>query len=174
MEERVTLYIATHNITGKKYFGKTICYFTKEDLQKKYHGGGIYWNRHLNKHGADVSMEIYQICSLNESDEDYVVPIALKFSEENNIVKSEEWANEKYENGLDGGSEGYKHSKESKSKMSESQLGSKKSDDTKEKLKQIANNRPLLICPHCGIEGASPQMKQWHFDNCKFLKQISS
>ena len=40
-------------------------------------------------------MEIYQICSLNENDEDYVVPIALRFSEENNIVESEEWANMK-------------------------------------------------------------------------------
>lgn len=30
----VCLYIATHNITGKKYFGKTTKWFTLEDLQK--------------------------------------------------------------------------------------------------------------------------------------------
>ena len=48
-------------------------------------------------------MEIYQICSLNEADSDYVVPIALKFSDENNIAESEEWANLEFENGLNGG-----------------------------------------------------------------------
>ena len=94
MEDKVTLYIATHNITGKKYFGKTTRFFTQESLQENYTGSGKYWNKHKKKHGDDVTMEIYCICSLNESDEDYVVPIALKFSEENNIVKDKEkWAN---------------------------------------------------------------------------------
>ena len=102
MEDKVTLYIATHNITGKKYFGKTICFFTKEDLQKKYHGSGVYWKKHLQKHGDEVTMEIYGIFSLNVSDEDYVEPIALKFSEENNIVESTDWANLVAENGKDG------------------------------------------------------------------------
>ncbi len=103
MKDRVTLHIATHNITGKKYFGKTVRWFTQEDLQKNYHGSGKYWNQHKEKHGErDVTMEIYKICSLNESDDDYVKPIALKFSEENNIVKSDEWANLEIENGLNG------------------------------------------------------------------------
>jgi hypothetical protein len=22
-------------------------------------------------------------------------------------------------------------------------------------------------CPHCNKSGGEPQMKQWHFDNCK-------
>lgn len=122
MEDKVTLYIATHNITGKKYFGKTVKWFTEEDLQKNYHGSGVYWSKHKKKHGnKDVTMEIYQICSLNESDEDYVVPIALKFSEENNIVESDEWANLKDENGLDGGvigQRGFKWSIETRSKLS--------------------------------------------------------
>lgn len=109
MEDKVCLYIATHNITGKKYFGKTVKWFTREDLQKNYHGSGVYWSKHKKKHGKnEITMEIYQICSLNESDEDYVVPIALKFSEENNIVESDEWANMKLENGLDGNIKGMK------------------------------------------------------------------
>ena len=31
---------------------------------------------------------------------------------------------------------------------------------------------PLMktTCPHCGKEGGIPQMKQWHFDNCKRKK----
>ena len=160
MEDKVTLYIATHNITGKKYFGKTVKWFTTEDLQKNYHGSGKYWNRHKKKYGKkDVTMEIYQICSLNESDEDYVEQIALKFSEENNIVESEEWANLEFENGINGASPGRvvsvetkekqknsitgkTHSEESKLKMSESRQGEKHwnfgkthSEETKEKIK---------------------------------------
>ena len=54
MENKVTLYIATHNITGKKYFGKTVKWFTEEDLQENYHGSGKYWNNHRNKHGKKM------------------------------------------------------------------------------------------------------------------------
>lgn len=121
MEGKVCLYIATHNITGKKYFGKTCKWFTVEDLQKNYHGSGVYWNKHKKKHGEkDVTMKIYKICSLKESDDDYVIPIALKFSEENNIVDSKEWANQKPENGLDGRTKGDTHSEETKAKIRES------------------------------------------------------
>lgn len=97
MKDKVTLYIATHNKTGKKYFGKTSKYFTKEDLQKNYHGSGSYWISHLNKHGNDVTMCLYGIYDKSE-----VENVALKFSIENNIVESNEWANLKPENGLDG------------------------------------------------------------------------
>lgn len=104
---QVCLYIATHNKTGLKYFGKTIRYFTQEDLQSKYHGSGVYWNNHLKVHGDDVTMEIYGIFNINEVEE-----IALKFSSDNNIVKAlnesdkKIWANEKPENGLDGSPKG--------------------------------------------------------------------
>lgn len=99
---RVTLYIATHNKTGKKYFGKTTTCFTVEELQQKYHGSRTHWKGHLKKYGDDVTMEIYKICSLNENDKDYVKPIALRFSEENNIVTSKEWSNLMIEDGLGG------------------------------------------------------------------------
>lgn len=99
----VTLYISTHNVTGLKYFGKTTRYFTIEELQKYYHGSGKYWNNHLNKHGNDVTMEIYDICSLDKTSNKYVEPIALKFSKENNIVESDNWANMILEDGLTGG-----------------------------------------------------------------------
>lgn len=96
----VTLYIATHNKTGKRYFGKTKRYFTEEDLQKYYHGSGKYWKHHLKKHGDDVTMEIYGIHSLNENAEDYVKPIAIRFSEDNNIVDYSIQANLEVETGL--------------------------------------------------------------------------
>ena len=38
MKNKVTLYIATHNTTGLKYFGKTIKYFDTYSLQENYHG----------------------------------------------------------------------------------------------------------------------------------------
>jgi len=27
--------------------------------------------------------------------------------------------------------------------------------------------KPKLTCPHCGLTGGTPQMKRYHFDNCK-------
>lgn len=48
---------------------------------------------------------------------------------------------------------GKTHSVESKLKMSKAQKGV-----PKRKLK----------CPHCGKVGGEPQLKQWHFDKCKF------
>lgn len=92
---KVTLYIATQNKTGLKYFGKTLKYSTEDTLQKYYHGSGLYWRRHLNIHGDDVTMEIYGIYDINK-----VKEVALNFSEENNIVESKEWANLISESGV--------------------------------------------------------------------------
>lgn len=92
----VTLYIKTHNKTGLKYFGKT----TQDPF--KYKGSGIYWKRHIEKYGYDVNTEILGTF-VNKSEE--LVEKALKFSKDNNIVKSKQWANLKPENGLDGGKE---------------------------------------------------------------------
>lgn len=94
---KVTLYIATHNITGLKYFGKTTKYYTQLELQQYYHGSGVYWKKHLKKHGNDVTMELYGIFSVK-----IVEQIAINFSIDNNIVENTEWANLKNENGLDG------------------------------------------------------------------------
>ncbi len=141
MEDKVTLYIATHNVTGKKYFGKTTKWFTQESLQKNYHGSGIYWKKHKKKHGdKDITMEIYQICSLHESDKNYVEPIALAFSEENHIMDSKEWANLIPENGLSGCVKGNKLSEETKSKISLSKLNL--TDESKSKMSKSAKNRP--------------------------------
>ena len=120
MENKVCLYIATHNITGKKYFGKTVKWFTEENLQENYHGSGVAWGEHIKEFGDDVTMTIYKICSLNDSDEDYVVPIALRFSYDNNIFNSLYWMNMIPENGLDGGvigQKGFKWSIESREKI---------------------------------------------------------
>lgn len=51
----------------------------------------------------------------------------------------------------------------------------------KNNLKRLANgthhfltNHPtktIVKCPYCPKEGPAPQMKQWHFDNCKFKEK---
>ena len=119
------LYIKQHFITGLKYFGKT----TKDPY--KYIGSGKYWNNHIKKHGKEhidtlwVS-ELYHDTSIVEP--------ALHFSEENNIVKSKDWVNLIYENGLDGGSFGIIVSNETKAKMSESRKGKTNSEETRSKI----------------------------------------
>ena len=90
------LYIKKHTITGLKYFGKT----TKED-PIAYLGSGIHWKRHIKKHGEFIETIWYQLFT----DEKLLTDYATKFSKENNITESKEWANLKDENGLDGGME---------------------------------------------------------------------
>ena len=88
------LYIKQHSITGLKYFGKTT------DDPYTYNGSGKYWNNHIKKHGKE---HIVTLWVSNLFYDKSVVDYALHFSEENNIVESKEWANQKPENGLDGG-----------------------------------------------------------------------
>jgi hypothetical protein len=87
------LYVKTHNVTGLKYFGKTT------SNRKSYKGSGHYWTRHIKKHGYDVTTEILGYFT----DPEECFKFATAFSNANNIVESSEWANERIENGFDGG-----------------------------------------------------------------------
>jgi hypothetical protein len=89
------LYIKQHSVTGLKYFGKT----TKDPL--KYKGSGKHWMRHYRKHGPEYVINLW--ISEPYIDSIAISKYALSFSKENNIVESEDWANQKPENGLDGG-----------------------------------------------------------------------
>lgn len=139
MNTKVTLYIATHNKTGMKYFGKTTKYFSVDELQKYYHGSGTYWKNHLNKHGDDVTMEIYGIYDMSVVEE-----IALKFSKDNNIVKNySKWANQQEENGIDGIISGYKMPPRTSAhlrKLSESKIGDKNPMKNPEVSKKVSNS----------------------------------
>ena len=88
------LYIKQHNTTGLKYFGKTV---SKDPY--KYKGSGKVWTRHITKHGNDVTTVWVKLFA----DKTSLVEYATKFSQENNIVESTEWANLKQEDGLWGG-----------------------------------------------------------------------
>ena len=109
------LYIKQHNITGLKYFGKTV-----KDDPVKYKGSGKHWTRHIEKYGNNVTTIWYQ----RFDDKQALTEYAINFSKNNNIVESKEWANLKDEDGLwGGGVKGSKitpHSEEHKRKISES------------------------------------------------------
>lgn len=45
--------------------------------------------------------------------------------------------------------------------------GATRSEETKERMREAAKNRPKIQCPHCGMQGQTSQMKRWHFENCK-------
>ena len=71
------------------------------------------------------------------------------------------------------------YSEETKQKMSDARKGIKPTWDTKAHSMEANNKRskkmsgipkPLLSCPHCSKIGGKPQMKQWHFENCKEKK----
>jgi len=103
------LYIKQHKITKLKYFGKTTLKSPDE-----YLGSGKYWKKHIKKHGEKyVETLWYQLFT----EKDDLIKYALDFSSKNNIVESEEWANLKFENGLDGGFD--KHTIESNKKNSD-------------------------------------------------------
>jgi hypothetical protein len=88
------LLVMQHNVTGLKYFCKT----AQLHWLKYYKGSGKYWKRHRAKHGNDITVGVLGIYY----DKNRCVEAATKFSKDNNIAKSEEWANLIEENGLDG------------------------------------------------------------------------
>lgn len=129
------LYIKTHKITGLKYFGKT----TKID-PNSYRGSGIHWKRHIAKYGYDVDTEILGIFLTKKE----LVEFATKFSIDNNIIESKEWANLKLENGLDGSPVGVKFSDEHKEKIRQSRIGkcfNSFSDETRQKMSDASKER---------------------------------
>jgi len=72
-----------------------------------------------------------------------------------------------------------KFSDETRSKMSESRKGKPLTWDLKNNTSEANEKRsktmsgipkPTTQCPHCNKIGGLPQMKQWHFDNCKDKK----
>lgn len=144
----ITLYLAIHNKTGKKYFGKSERFHTSEDLQKYYHGSGIYWLKHLKVHGDDVKMTAL----FTSSNEKLVELIALTYSKVFNIVDTDEYANLVEETGHGGNPKGFTFPEEAKLKVSEAVKewhkthdnpfkGRKHSLDTLEHLSKMSRER---------------------------------
>lgn len=124
------LYIKQHNQTGMKYFGKTL------KNPHTYKGSGKYWKRHLKKYGNDVStIAVYEFDTLEE-----LSTFAIKFSHDNNIVESDQWANLIIENGLDGMPEGFTMKEEQKQKLRSTWTSEKRLEHSL-KLKPIRQKR---------------------------------
>ncbi len=119
------LYIKQHNISGLKYFGKT----TKSNPHK-YKGSGKYWLNHLKVYGNDVSTIWVKLFTDVES----LIEYSINFSKENDIAESNEWANLKFEDGLEGGHTGVPRSESTRKKLSELNFGKKHSELTKKKI----------------------------------------
>jgi hypothetical protein len=109
----IHLYVKTHNKTGMKYFGKT----TRDPFN--YNGSGVHWKRHIRKHGEDITTVV--LASFEDVEECRM--FAIKFSRENNIVKSNEWANLIEENGTDGAPIGNILPVETRAKISKTLTG---------------------------------------------------
>ena len=90
------LLIMEHNITGLKYFCKT----TMRDRLHRYKGSGVAWNKHLKEFGREVTVKIFGFYT----DGKKCFDDAIKFSTDNDIVNSKEWANMIPETGKNGAS----------------------------------------------------------------------
>jgi hypothetical protein len=88
------LLVVKHNTTGLKYFCKT----TLLDRVHRYKGSGTSWTSHLREHGFDVNVGILGFYV----EEQRCLDAAKNFSEDNNIVNSNEWANAVVETGKNG------------------------------------------------------------------------
>ena len=163
------LYIKTHAITGMKYFGKT-CSLNRLHY---YPGSGTVWIKHLKDHGKNVTTGILGFYLNKEKCRN----AALKFSQENDIVKSPLWANEIIENGLNGMAYKAKlkpRTEEQKQAQKyprgsygpHSVVSPKKGKPTG---KRPTNADTVRICPTCKHTGKGPNMFRYHFNNCKVI-----
>ena len=140
------LYLKTHKLTGLKYLGKT-----ERDDFHAYPGSGVYWKRHLNKHGYDYTTQ----CLLKTESQDELKQTGLFFSKLWNIVDSFEFANLTKEDGNGGGN--LKHlprTKEWKANISKSKTGDK-NPMWKDGRSAIARLRPRKPKGETGMFGLS-------------------
>lgn len=156
MSNTIYLYLKTHNKTGLKYLGKTV------QNPHEYRGSGLVWNRHLDKHGDDVTTEIlFKTKEMKEFKE-----VALEYSKKWNIVESKEFANlipeygtggdtsmcftdqtkEKIRTSLAKTRKGMDlfRSEETKKKISESRKGLSFSNESKKKMSESAIKRGFI------------------------------
>lgn len=126
----------THNVTGKKYLGKT-----RHDPYT-YSGSGTDWKKHLKEFGYDISTEILKECDSKEE----LSKWGRHYSKHFDIVKSDMFLNRIPETGGGGSvseeakeklrkiNTGKKHTEATKSKMSKTHKGKKMSEETKAKI----------------------------------------
>ena len=174
--KKTYLCVKQHKKTGLKYFCKTT-----QSNPIKYPGSGVSWRKHLHEYGWEFdTIECWEF-----DDQEKCSAFAINFSIENNIVESSDWANLKIENGKDGGTvKGHKkppRKPEHTEKHRQALLGKPQpwitisnrtrvvtpESNVKRSEALIGIPKQKIICPHCNKEGGLPQMKRYHYDNCK-------
>ena len=136
--EQTYLYLKKHNQTGLMYFGKTV------SNPESYAGSGVYWNRHLEKHGNDVST----VWTKPFTDKKELVKYALDYSKKHNIVESSNYANLKDEDGLMGGDTGL--TEQGRMKIKASSKARRHSEETKQRIREAraTQKAPMLGRKH--------------------------
>jgi hypothetical protein len=90
------LMIKRHTKTGLRYFCKT-----PRKNYLKYLGSGSRWTQHIKKHGIEYVVTDWVSEPFNDPND--IKEFAVLFSEFFDIVNSNDWANLKIEDGLEGG-----------------------------------------------------------------------
>lgn len=156
MSNTIYLYLKTHNKTGLKYLGKTV-----QDPHE-YRGSGLVWNRHLDKHGDDVTTEVL----FETTDMEEFKRVGLEYSNKWNIVESKEFANLIPEYGTGGDTSmcfteetkdkirkslaktrkgmDLSRSEGTKKKISESLKGQTRTEESKQKMSESAKKRGFI------------------------------
>lgn len=177
----IYLYKKIHNKTGLQYLGKTA-----QADPHKYRGSGLYWAKHIRKHGYDVHTEILRECA----DTEEVRIWGKYYSELWNVVESDGWANMKPEEG-DGAPSGvYNHcsNPEIRKKISDTMKGRPAHNKGKTQVhkkhksrighptpgsngKLKGRLRPRIECPHCNKSVDEANYHRYHGDKCKLLEK---
>jgi hypothetical protein len=159
---------------GLFYLGKT------KRNPFEYKGSGLKWKRHLSKYKIKLS-DIETWILHETTSEDDLKNMGKYYSKLFNVVDSDSWANLKDEEGDGGFGSGESHpwfgrkkTLEHRKKLSisskgnKSNLGIRKTEETKEKIRNAQKGIPRKksVCPHCGKEGNNSTMHRWHFDKC--------
>ena len=136
--EQTYLYLKKHNQTGLMYFGKTV------RNPESYAGSGVYWNRHLEKHGNDIST----VWTKPFTDKKELVKYALDYSKKHNIVESSNYANLKDEDGLMDGDTGL--TEQGRMKIKASSKARRHSEETKQRIREAraTQKAPMLGRKH--------------------------
>ena len=100
------LYLKRHNQTSKLYLG-----WTQNENVETYTGSGVYWLKHLAKHGDDVSTAVL----LSTESEDELKSQGKYFSQLWDVANNPVFANLKEEDGIGG-----KFGDETRKRMSQS------------------------------------------------------
>lgn len=87
------LCVKIHNITGLKYLCQT-----KRSDPHKYLGSGVYWKKHLNIHGKNITTNIIKECHTLDELKHW----GEHYSEIWDVVRSHDWANLVPESGVGG------------------------------------------------------------------------